>query len=500
MGRGRGSQTQVATVGTRGGREDWLQRARKGVADLGLNSYEVGGSLRDEQLGRTPKDLDICVVGSELDQLLARLDQAGKADRLDVAGKTIGARLYASWAPKGGIEFALARKEVSTGQGHKDFAIEAAPDVSLEQDLERRDFTCNALAREILPDGSPGKLVDLHGGAEDIKNGVLRAVGPTTIAEDPLRVLRGLARMAKDGSHPDQQTLRAMQAEISKLGPDGPLSSERIFEETQKLLSGRYAADALRLARDAGIFQEAFPELAPMSGFSQESQYHDLGVDDHSFQALQRACEWDAPLSVRWAALLHDSGKPLVAFRGKDGFLHYYADPDDPEAVSHEEKGAEISSQLLGRLKAPRDLEEKVELLVREHMYGQDRAMNKRSARKNAYKARKMIQTIGRDNIEELMLLRRCDAAGKKADLQPGWDDDFIAFETLVRQQMDAPLTTKELAINGHDLLKLGLKGKEIGTVQRELLQRVVEDPEANNPDRLNSWAETLAAKELRRR
>lgn len=490
MGRGAGTTTDAPAPR---GSADWLARARASIARLGFESYEVGGSLRDELLGRETKDLDVCVVGATLEELLERLDQEGKAARLEVAGRTIGARLYAPWTPKGGIELALARREVSTGPGHKDFDIIAAPDVTLEEDLKRRDFTCNALARPINPDGSAGELIDHHGGVEDINNGVLRAVGPTTIAEDPLRVLRGLARMSKDGLTPDAATREAMIEEIGKLGPDGPLSAERVFDEMQKLMGGRDAAKALRFARDAGIFEAVFPELTPMVGFNQESKYHDMTVDEHSFQALERACEWEAPLAVRWAALLHDSGKPKAAFRGKDGHLHFYANPDDENAKPHEEHSAEITSALLRRLKAPKALEEKVTLLVAEHMYGEDRALPKRSERRNAYKARCFMKRVGRENVDDLLLLRRCDSAGKRGSLKEGWDATSQAFEALVAEQRNAPLSVKELAIDGHDLMELGIEGRKIGEVQRELLQRVITDPEHNKRERLLSWAERLA-------
>lgn len=495
---GRGANENSPVVATRrgdGGENDWLELVRKGVASLGFESYEVGGSLRDEVLGKKTKDLDVCVVGATLEDLLDRLDAEGKAERLVVAGKTIGARLFnAPWVPKGGIELALARREVSTGDGHKDFDVIARPDVSLSEDLDRRDFTCNALARRINSDGTPGPLIDKHGGVADLKAGVLRAAGPTTIAEDPLRVMRGLARIAKDDLTPDDTTRAAMIGEIDKLRPDGPLSSERIFDEMEKTLGGRHAAKALRFARDAGIFRVAFPELAPIVGFDQQSRYHDQTVDEHTFSVLDRACEWDAPMTVRWAALLHDSGKPDAAFRGKDGYLHFHGDPDDESTRSHEEIGSEIAASLLRRLGASKDLEHKVALLVAEHMYPDDALLEQRGARRGAYRARAMIKRVGRDNIDELLLLRRCDRAGKGVELVEGWDAHQTAFEAVISEQRSAPLTVKELEIDGHDLLALGLKGPRVGELQRELLQRVLADPGLNQRERLLGWAEKDAA------
>jgi tRNA nucleotidyltransferase (CCA-adding enzyme) len=476
--------------------EQWLTKARQGVGSTGLNTYEVGGSLRDEQLNKPTKDLDVCVVGSEKDLLLNKLNEFGPADILSVADQTIGARSYADFAPKGGIEFALARREVSTGNGHKDFKIVPAPDVTLEEDLARRDFTCNALARKINPDGSTGQLIDPYNGVQDLKDGLLRPVGPTTIAEDPLRVLRGLARISKDNLRPTPETVAAMKAEISKLGPDGPLSSDRIYEEMNKVLSGDHAAEALRFARDNGIYQAIFPELKDTVGFNQKSKYHSLNVDEHCLTVLQRACENNAPLAVRWAALLHDSGKPAMAWEGKDGYYHFYRNPKDPDSVAHEYVGAEIASKVLDRLNASNEVKEKVNVLINNHMYNIDQGMEARKPGKNEFNARKLIKRVGREHIDDLLLLRRCDHAGKSHQLEADFYQSFEPFERLIAEQKDAPLNVKELAIGGKELMDLGLKGPAIGEAQRELLKRVIQDPNDNNNQRLIAWARKIAQKQ----
>jgi tRNA nucleotidyltransferase (CCA-adding enzyme) len=500
VGRG-GNQDQGPTPSRAQSRaEDWRAQVRGGVAELiagapGAEAWEVGGSIRDELLGLEAKDLDVCVVGLDYEALLARASAAGSADPLETAGQLIGVRLTAPWTPKEGIELALARTEASTGPAHSDFAYEFS-DKSIDEDLGRRDFTCNAIARRINADGTPGEIIDPFGGVDDIDAGILRQAHPHALDEDPLRTLRGLVRVSRDGLMPDAETAEAMRRNAAALAPEGPLSAERKIEQLDKLLAGNGAAEALRLARNLGVYEQVFPELKPTIGFEQESRYHSMSVDEHCLQALQRACEFDAPLSVRWAALLHDSGKPATAWRGADGRLHYYANPDDPESREHEVESAEITRAMLERLRATRRFAAEVEFLVSEHMYGDDNEFERRSQTKKGIKARRFLARVGRDRAEALMLLRRCDRAGKVRELEPGWDRELQAFEERVRAEWNKPLTLKELEINGHDISELGLKGPGVGKVLAELRHRVVCDPDSNQRERLLGWAESLARAE----
>ena len=198
-----------------------------------------------------------------------------------VARQPIGVRLTAKWTPREGVEFALARTEVSTGASRHQFAIRAHPDVTIEQDLARRDFTVNAMARDI----DTGALIDPFGGAEDLRNGILRTVSERSFPEDPLRVLRGLARCARDNLVPDRTTREQMRTwaqdprrylgeEIDEASVgyrwygDVPLSPERVWQELRKLLAGRYAAGALRIARETGVLEVLCPSCATRSASS----------------------------------------------------------------------------------------------------------------------------------------------------------------------------------------------------------------------------------------
>ena len=186
-----------------------------------LDAYLVGGPVRDELAGRPFKDPDVCVCGLSYAELKARLDEEGKISPLEITrvvgldkdGKKVvepilvGMRLYADWGPRDGIEFALARTEVSDGEGHKDFRVEPDPTVDIVTDLARRDFTVNAMARSLRT----GALIDPYGGRADLEAGVLRTVSPTSFQEDPLRIMRALPRMAKDGLVPTPETVAQMR-------------------------------------------------------------------------------------------------------------------------------------------------------------------------------------------------------------------------------------------------------------------------------------------------
>lgn len=467
-----------------------LPALRALAAEMGLAEvYEVGGCVRDELMGRPAKDIDLAVVGITAAELLERARRVGRAEELVVAGQLIGVRLHGRGLPREGLEIALARTELSTGPGHTDFAIRADPSVGIREDLGRRDFTVNAIARDL----HTGVVVDPYDGAGDVQRRLLRTVAPEAFRDDPLRILRGLARVARDGLAVEAGTwaqMREHAGALSPVGDDWPLSPERIFAEYEKALTGDGAARAFGLARDLGVLQATIPEWAPGVGFDQESSYHDLTVDEHELLALDHAARHGFPLVVRWAALLHDVGKPASAWRGPEGRLHYYGSPE-LGLPAHEELGARLARTALTRLRAPRHLIDPVRRLVAEHMYREDDAVGALKGARARRRARAFLARVGREDAPGLLQLRRADRAGKRpgAEEEAGWDADCTAFEALVAEQWDAPTTVGELAIDGRQLMALGLRGPAIGAAQRALLARVVAEPEKNTEAQLIAWA-----------
>jgi tRNA nucleotidyltransferase (CCA-adding enzyme) len=433
------------------------------VRSLGLDAYLVGGAVRDEQLGLDSKDADFVVPGVDHDGLRRALAPHGRVEDLEVAGRLVGARLYPrdpelrKLAPAG-IEFAPARAERSTGPGRHDFEIVADPALSIEDDLARRDFTVNAMARRL----ETGELVDPFGGASDLNRGVLRTVRPTSFAEDPLRLVRGLRLVSQLGLEPDDATLEQMRAEA-----DGVrlVSGERIggglrsdgMGELSKLLLGREPAKALRLARDTGVLTALLPEFEPAIGFELNSERQNLPLDEHIFAVVQATADSGARLVVRLGALLHDLAKPDA--------------PDD-----HAEAGARIAARVLRRLRYPNRLLMEVTRLVGAHDFPLEHV--------DELFARRLLREHGDQLAFDLVMHKEADLRTKDV---PAEELEALArLRTLLERERSQPHRLADLAVDGDDLLGLGFtEGPEVGRTLESLLDAVVEEPELNTRERL---------------
>jgi len=412
------------------------------VRSLGVDAYLVGGAVRDELLGLESKDADFLVPGVDYDGLRRALEPHGKVEDLEVAGRRVGARLYprdagVRAAAPAGIEFAPPRAERSTGPGRHDFEIVADPALSIEDDMARRDFTVNAIARRLETD----ELVDPFNGQQDLRDRVLRTVGPRSFAEDPLRLVRGLRLVSERGLSPDESTLRQMQEEAGNVRL---VSGERLGDELAKLLLGREPARALRLARETGVLAALLPELDPP-------------LDDHVFSVVQAAADADASLAVRLAALLHDTAKKKA-----------------PPA-EHAARGAELAQPALVRLRYPGRLQAYVVRLIAAHSFWLD-GIDERFARR-------FLRDHGEELAFDLVTHKEADLSGK------GRTDDELAagrLRELLEQQRAHPHRLQDLAVDGSDLLELGYReGPELGRTLQELLDAVVDDPSLNTREQL---------------
>lgn len=450
----------------------------------------MGGAVRDELLGADAKDADFLVPGVDIEGLRAALEPHGRAEELVVAGRPVGVRFWPRDAGvrklvRAGIELAPPRREVSTGPGRHDFEIVVDPSASVEEDLARRDFTVNAMARRL----ADGTLVDPYGGRADLEAGTLRTVTPSSFAEDPLRLVRGLRFVSQLGLEPEPQTLAQMREEAASVEL---VSGERIggglasdgMGELSKLLLGAQPAKALRLARDTGVLVHVLPEFEQAIGFEQESRWHALTVDEHTFEVVQAAADAGFPLRVRLAALFHDLGKPQVAWRGTDGRLHYYAKHGYAER-SHEQISAQLAEQALDRLRYPTDLRKRVVRIVRSHMIDPGKA--------NPLRARRLLARYGAGLLFDLLDHKEADLRGKG---QPT-DEDLAKverFRAIVREELGSPHRLADLAVSGDDLIALGYtSGPAIGQTLQTLLQEVVDEPTLNRRETLLERAKELA-------
>jgi tRNA nucleotidyltransferase/poly(A) polymerase len=463
------------------------------ISSLGIGAYVVGGAVRDDLLGLESKDADFLVPGVDIEGLRAALEPHGRTEDLIVAGRPVGLRLrpreraIRELAPAG-IELAPPRRERSTGPGRHDFEIVVDPDATVEDDLARRDFTVNAIARRL----DDGELVDPFNGRDDLARGILRTLSPRSFAEDPLRLVRGLRFVSQLGFAFDEQTLAQMHEEA---GSVRLVSGERIggglaadgMGELSKLLLGTSPATALRLARDTGVLVAILPEFEPAIGFDQESRYHESSVDEHTFAVVQAAADAGAPLRVRLAALLHDLGKPIVAWRGADGRLHYYRKPGIAPR-GHASVGAELADGALRRLRYPNELRKRVVAIVRAHMFDIGRG--------DELRARRFLWRHGDELAEDLLEHKQADLQGKATDPaeRPAAQLAGLAqFREVVHAQSSNPHRLRDLAVDGDDLLALGYQpGPELGVALASLLELVVTDPVVNEPVYLLARAEEM--------
>jgi tRNA nucleotidyltransferase (CCA-adding enzyme) len=436
------------------------QEIEEYVRSLGLDAYLVGGAVRDELLGLESKDADFLVPGVDTEALREALAPHGRVEDLVVAGRLVGVRFHPRERrirdlTPAGIEFAPPRAERSTGPGRHDFEIVADPSLSVEDDMRRRDFTVNAIARRL----ETGELVDPLGGRADLEARRLRTVSLQSFRDDPLRLVRGLRLVSELGFEPDDELLAQMRAEAPAIAL---VSGERIggglaadgMGELSKLLLGREPARALRLARETGVLVELIPEFGPAAEHA-----------EHIFGVVQETADAGDHLAVRLAALCHDLGKPV-----------------DPDPIGHAREGARIAQDVLTRLRYPTRLTRRVVPLVREHPFRvEDLPATPRDVRR-------FLARHGEELAFDLVAHRRADLRAKDRDATP-----VERLRAALERERSNPHRLADLAVDGDDLIELGHRpGPQLGRVLQELLDAVVDDPS------LNTHRELLArAKEL---
>jgi tRNA nucleotidyltransferase (CCA-adding enzyme) len=446
--------------------------------------------VRDRLLGRDSKDADFLVPATDIAGLRAALDPHGRTEELVVAERPVGVRFYprdsaVRRVARSGIELAPPRREVSTGPGRHDFAIVVDPTASVDDDLYRRDFTINAMARRLDDE----QLVDPYGGQRDLEARILRPVSPTSFAEDPLRIIRGLRFISQLDLDPAPETLDQMRREAPGIKL---VSGERIgggiaadgMGELSKLLLGAHPAKALAIARETGVLVQLLPELDAAIGFDQESRHHSMTVDEHTFAVVQAAADEQYSLAVRLAALFHDAGKPQVAWRGTDDRLHYYAKPGY-SAKSHEQVSATLAEAALNRMRYPTELTRRVIRIVRSHMIDTSRA--------EPLRARRLLARYGDALLSELLDHKEADLRGKGERPRDGDLEKLARLRTVVNEQRREPHRIRDLAVNGTDLIGIGYRpGPAIGHALRKLLDEVVRTPGINTKEQLLERAKKL--------
>ena len=443
------------------------------LEDAGFNTYVVGGCVRDSLLGLVPHDYDLCTAATP-DQIAAAFSHHPLVRSGEKHG-TIGVVL------EGDVY------EITTFRTEGGYTDSRHPDwvnfvTRVEEDLARRDFTVNAMAY------SPTQgYIDPFGGRQDLKAQILRAVGDaeTRFHEDALRILRGVRFSIRYRLTPEQQTEEAMHHCAPLMDS---LARERVFSELCRLLPLATASDLIRYQP---IITQIIPELADAVGFDQCNPHHQYDIYTHTAQTVEAAPQ---ELTVRLAALLHDVGKMHTFSQDEDGTGHFYG---------HAKVSAEMADEILQRLRASNALRERVVFLISQHMTVLEADKKLLMRRLSKY---------GEEAVKQLLSLQRADHCSKRivkapVELEDILDitetedlemldgitedlpeDPFVETALLLQEICsEAPcLTTKDLAINGTDILALGVKpGPHIGQCMTFLLELVQDELLSNTKEAL---------------
>ena len=423
-----------------------VSQCMQALENAGFEAYAVGGCVRDSLLGITPHDYDLCT--NAMPEQTCQVFQGYFLVRSGEKHGTIGVV-----TDDGVVEITTFRTEGDYQDGRHPGWVHFVS--TIQEDLSRRDFTVNAMAY------SPRTgLVDPWGGQADLQQKTLRTVGDPTLrfTEDALRILRGVRFAVRFGLIPQPETLEAM----FRLAPlMDNLARERVFDELCKLLLLVNAEDLLYYTP---VLVQAIPELAPCVGFQQHSPHHAYDVFTHIAHVVEAAPK---DLALRWAALLHDTGKPGCYILGSDGRGHF---PD------HARHSAQIADRVLHRLKASTALREQVVFLVSHHMTPiepERRIVLRRLSR------------YGTDPLLALLDLQMADMGSKGTGISNGMGH-FRQIRQLIADLLaeQACLQIKDLAVDGGDLIALGYTpGPALGKCLEHLLNLVLDEEIPNEKD-----------------
>lgn len=391
-----------------------------------MKTYLVGGAVRDRLLGRASGDRDWVVVGTT--------PEAMSAQGFMPVGKDFPVFLH----PQTKEEYALARTERKSGHGYHGFQIHASPEVTLEEDLIRRDLTINAMAQD-----EAGQLVDPYGGQRDLQNRVLRHVSPA-FAEDPVRILR-LARFAArfhDFTVADETM--ALMRQMVQDGEVDHLVPERVWQELARGMMEDRPSRLFEVLRECGALARLLPEVERLWGVPQRADYHpeiDTGV--HLMMVMDMSARLQTPLAVRYACLGHDLGKGTT--------------PTDilPRHLGHEGRSAQLLKQVNDRLRVPVACRELADVVAREH------GNVHRSAELNAAAVLRLLERCDAirkpQRFREILQACECDARGRQ-----GKTDEPYPQAARLNQALDLALAVSTADVSAAAQQR-GMKGEAIG-------------------------------------
>lgn len=428
---------------------DYVNKIIYILEKAGFEAYIVGGSVRDLMLNKEPSDYDITTSATP-----DEIQETFKDFKTLYVGRQFGTVIVVQ--EEGYIEVTTYRTEGEYIDGRRPSEVFFSKDIY--EDLGRRDFTINSMAYN-----KRIGIIDPYKGKVDLENKIIRTVGnpEKRFSEDHLRILRAVRFSSQLDFTIEDYTYEACKALSDSLKY---ISAERIRDELFKILLTLKPSNGIRLMLGLGIVDIIMPELLGTIDFDQRNPNHDKTVYEHILCVVDNT---PPVLSIRMAALLHDVAKPLTFTIDEKGIGHFFG---------HDKQGAEISKEILTRLRCSREFIEKVTKLVKEHMYHG-------SIKEKGIK--RQIRRVGEADIFDLMELRKADMKCKNEN------KDISALEDKEKQIRDIinnkePYQKNHLNINGNDIIGLGFKpGKVVGEILDYLVEKVLQHPEFNEKEKL---------------
>ncbi len=446
---------------------DKIKKISLKIKEAGFESFLVGGCVRDLIMDKTPKDFDL-TTNALPEQILKIFPEAKYENDFGTVLLPIRNK-----GEENGDEEVLDVVEITTYRSEKGYSNSRHPDfvsfeTEIDKDLERRDFTVNALAYNLETD----EIKDLFGGRKDIKAKIIRAVGEPIdrFKEDALRMMRAVRFTSQLGFSMEDKTKRG----ITKMaGSLKFISKERVRDELVKILSSDRPSEGILFLHDTKLLQYILPELEQGVGVKQD-RHHIYPVFNHNILALKHcpSPEWQ----VRLAALLHDIGKPKTSKVIK-GVITFY---------NHEYVSARLTEKIMTRLKFSVSDRERVVNLVKNHMFYYN------VGEVSAASVRRLIVKVGKDNLKDLIDLRVADRLGSGTPKAMPYKLRHLQY--MLEKVQNDPTSVKMLKINGSDLMSsLHIKpSPKVGALLDVLLAEVIEDPEQNNKENLLNRAKIL--------
>lgn len=434
----------------------------------GFDAYLVGGCVRDLLLSRTPKDWDL-TTNATPEEIMALWPEDDTYCNNDFG--TVGVKNEtAEGTPYHVVEVTPYRAESGYSDSRRPDSVTFG--VSLEEDLARRDFTVNAIAFDPLKE----TIVDLYEGQEDLKKKRLKTVGEPDerFGEDALRMMRAVRLATELNFAIESATMASILKNNERLSH---IPVERISEEFYKIMMSERPMQGIVTLEKLGLLPYILPELLTSIGVEQGG-IHAYDVYEHLLRSLQAAADKELSAELRYAALLHDIGKPATRREGGKNKRYTF--------FGHEVVGARMAEKILKHLKLPRDFTEKVVNLVRWHMFFSDPDEITLSA------VRRTIARIGEDNVDDLLTLRVLDRVGTGRPKEQPFR--FRKYKAMVDQARREPVSVKMLKTNGDRIMQQsGEKpGRKLGYILHALLEEVLEDPSKNTEEYMDARVATL--------